>query len=273
MAFYVDPEKCSRDRICVEACGGRLIEMGEADLVPTLTADAEELCINCGHCVVVCPTGALALHTMEPGDCPQIKEELHIDLQQAEQFLRSRRSIRNYREKPVERDKLNKLIQVSGYAPSAHNDRPVHFLVIEDKGEVRRLSSLVVDWMRMTINEAPVLAKTFHFDRVVGLWDGGKDLICRNAPHLIVAHAAENARLAQVDCILALAYAELIAPPLGLGTTWSGYVMAATIFYPPLIKALNLPEGHKCFGVIMVGYPKLKFVRMPLRNLPAVEWR
>ena len=273
MAFYVDPEKCSRDRICVEACGGRLIEMGEADLVPTLTADAEELCINCGHCVVVCPTGALALHTMEPGDCPQIKEELHIDLEQAEQFLRSRRSIRNYREKPVERDKLNKLIQVSGYAPSAHNDRPVHFLVIEDKGEVRRLSSLVVDWMRMTINEAPVLAKTFHFDRVVGLWDGGKDLICRNAPHLIVAHAAENARLAQVDCILALAYAELIAPPLGLGTTWAGYVMGATSFYPPLMKALNLPEGHKCFGVIMVGYPKLKFVRMPLRNLPAVEWR
>jgi len=76
-----------------------------------------------------------------------------------------------------------------------------------------------------------------------------------------------------VDCILALAYAELIALPLGLGTTWAGYVMAATTSYPPLMEALNLPEGHKCFGVLMVGYPKLKFVRMPLRNPPAVEWR
>jgi nitroreductase/NAD-dependent dihydropyrimidine dehydrogenase PreA subunit len=273
MLFYVDAEKCNRDGICVEACGRRLIEMGEADSVPTLVADAEELCVNCGHCVAVCPTGALAHHTMRPEDCPQIRKELLIDLEQAEQFLRSRRSIRNYKDEPVERNKLNKLIQVSGYAPSAHNARPAHLLVIEDKTEVRRLSGLVVDWMRVTIKEAPALAKTFHFDRVVALWDGGKDPICRNAPHLIIAHAAENARLAQVDCILALAYAELIALPLGLGTTWAGYVMTATTFYPPLMKALNLPEGHKCFGVMMVGYPKLKFVRMPLRNPPVVAWR
>ena len=273
MLFYVDAEKCNRDGFCVEACGRRLIEMGEGDSLPTLIAGVEELCINCGHCVAVCPSGALALHTMRPEDCPQIRKELLIDLEQAEQFLRSRRSIRNYRDEPVERDKLNKLIQVSGYAPSASNARPVHFLVIEDKTEVRRLSGLVVDWMRVTIKEAPALAKTFHFDRVVALWDGGKDPICRNAPHLIIAHAAENVRMAQVDCILAFAYAELTAPPMGLGTTWAGYVMTATTFYPPLMEAMNLPEGHKCFGVMMVGYPKLKFVRMPPRNPPAVAWR
>jgi nitroreductase len=210
---------------------------------------------------------------MRPEDCPEIKKELIINLEQAEQFLRSRRSIRNYRDKPVERDKLNKLIQVSGYAPSAHNARPVHFLVIQNKIEVRRLSGLVVDWMRMTIKEDPASAKAFHFDRVVAFWDEGKDPICRNAPHLIIAHAAESSRLAQVDCILTLAYAELIAPLLGLGATWAGYMMIATIFYPPLKEALNLPESHKCFGVMMVGYPKLKFVRMPLRNPPAVACR
>jgi class 3 adenylate cyclase len=59
----------------------------------------------------------------------------------------------------------------------------------------------------------------------------------------------------------------------GLATTWAGYVMTATTFYPSLMEAMNLPEGHKCFGVMMVGYPKLKFVRMPLRNPPAVAWR
>jgi nitroreductase/NAD-dependent dihydropyrimidine dehydrogenase PreA subunit len=273
MLFYVNPEKCNRDGFCVEACGRRLIEMQEADSLPTLITGVEELCINCGHCVAVCPTGALALYTMRPEDCPQIKNELLIDLEQAEQFLRSRRSFRNYKDKPVERDKLNKLIQVSGYAPSASNARPVHFLVIENKAKIRRLSGLVVDWMRMTIKEDPTSANAFHFNRVVEFWDGGKDPICRNAPYLIIAHATENSRLAQVDCILALAYAELIAPVLGLGATWAGYMMNATISYLPLMEALNLPKGHKCFGIMMVGYPKLKFVRMPLRNPPAVAWR
>jgi nitroreductase len=210
---------------------------------------------------------------MRSEDCPQIRNELLINPEQAEQFLRSRRSIRNYKDKPVERDKLNKLIQVSGYAPSASNARPVHFLVIENKTEIRRLAGLVVDWMRMTIKENPTSANAVHFNRVVAFWDRGKDPICRNAPHLIVAHAAETSRMVQVDCILALAYAELIAPLLDLGATWAGYMMAATIFYPPLVEALNLPKGHKCFGVMMVGYPKLKFVRMPLRNSPAVAWR
>ena len=155
MPFYVDPEKCNRDGFCVEACGRRLIEIEKPDSVPTLIAGVEELCINCGHCMAVCPTGALALHTMRPEDCPEIRKELLIDLEQAEQFPRSRRSIRNYIDKPVERDKLNKLIQVSGYAPSASNARPGHFLVIENKAEIRRLSGLVVDWMRMTIKESP----------------------------------------------------------------------------------------------------------------------
>ncbi|HUL20823.1 MAG TPA: 4Fe-4S binding protein, partial [Thermodesulfobacteriota bacterium] len=110
MHFHVDLERCNRDRICIEACGRRLIEMGEKDSVPTLIAGVEELCINCGHCVAVCPSGALALDTMGPRDCPEIKKELLIDLEEADQFLRSRRSIRNYKDTPVERDKLNKLI-------------------------------------------------------------------------------------------------------------------------------------------------------------------
>jgi nitroreductase/ferredoxin len=273
MFFHVDPEKCKRDRVCVEVCGLRLIEMKEGDTVPTFMANGEELCVNCGHCVAVCPTGALSHHRMGPEDSPRIREELHINLEQAEQFLRSIRSIRNYNDKPVERDKLNKLIQVSSYAPSARNARPVHFLVIEDKAEVRQLSGLVVDWMRLAMKGTPALAKNPHFNRTVELWDKGRDSICHNAPHLFIAHADENARFAQVDCILALAYAGLIAAPLGLGTTWAGFVMSAITSYPPLMETLGLPKGHKCFGVMMVGYPKLKFVRMPLRTPPTVTWR
>lgn len=273
MLICVDEEKCKRDAICVEACGRKLIEMAKSGSVPSLIAGLEELCIQCGHCVAVCPTGALSLSSMNSEECPPIEKQSTIDVNQAEQFLRSRRSIRNYMDKPVERDKLNKLIQFSGYAPSAHNGRPVHFLIIENKGEVRRLAGLVIDWMRIRIKSEPALAKALHLDRLVGFWDEGKDPICRNAPVVIIAHADESFRLGQADCILALSYLELMAPPLDLGATWAGYMMLAAAAYSPLIESLKLPKAHKCFGIMMIGYPMLKFVRMPLRTPPPVQWR
>ncbi len=72
-------------------------------------------------------------------DRTEIRKDLVIDPFQAEQFLRSRRSIRKFRAKPVEREKIEKLLQIAGYAPSAHNAQPVHFLVIEDTKEVKRI--------------------------------------------------------------------------------------------------------------------------------------
>jgi nitroreductase/NAD-dependent dihydropyrimidine dehydrogenase PreA subunit len=273
MLLSIDTEKCNYDRLCVEACSRRIIEMENRGTIPTLVVGAEELCNNCGHCVAVCPTGALSLDTMRPGDCPEIRNDLIISAEQADQFFKSRRSIRSYRNKPIEREKLDKLVQIAGYAPSGHNARPVHLLVIEDSTDVRRLASLVIDWLRLIIKDFPDMAESSNFDRLVRFWDKGEDLICRKAPHLIIAHALTSAGTAREDCILALAYMELAAYPLGLGATWAGYIMAAMSSYPPLSEAVNLPEGHGCFGALMFGYPKFKYVRIPPRNPLPVTWR
>ena len=272
MLFSVDTELCNRDGICVEACRRHIIEMKDKDTVPSPTAEAEELCVDCGHCVSVCPTGALSLATMTPEDCPEIQDDRQISEEQAEQFLRSRRSIRWYRDKPVEREKLDKLIQIAGYPPSGHNARPVRLTIVEGKAEVKRMSTLVIDWIRLMIEESSAMADYLRFDRIIGFWEKGEDTICRNAPNLIISHAPESGRLTHVDCILALAYMELAAYPMGLGATWAGFVMNATNLYPPLAEAMALPEDHKCFGVLMLGYPDIEFIRMPLRKSPLVTW-
>jgi nitroreductase/NAD-dependent dihydropyrimidine dehydrogenase PreA subunit len=273
MLFHVDPEKCNGDKICVEACGRRLIEFKEPESLPTPIAGAEELCNGCGHCVAVCPTGALARNDMSPEDCAQIINDLAINPTQAEQFLRSRRSTRKFKDRPVEREKLNKLVQIMGYAPSAHNARPVHLLVIANTKEIKRLASLILDFLKLMIKQAPALAASNNFPRVVQLLEKEDDPLFGNAPHLIIAHAPESSLMAQIDCALALGYAELAAHSLGLGMTWSGFGMAAAAFSPPFKEALGLPEKHKCFGVMMVGYPKVQFSRMPARKTPPVTWR
>ena len=271
--FVVNQEKCKRDGICVETCPMGLIERRDDDSFPTPTDDAENLCVQCGHCVAVCPHGALSLKTMTPEQCPPMQKEWLLLPEQAEHFLRSRRSIRAYKEKPVDKALIKRLIEIARHAPSGHNSQPVEWLVIHDSTEVQKLAGIVVDWMRYMLKQQPDVANLFHMDQVIDRWEKGKDAVCRSAPHVIVAHAPKEDRRAPVASATALAYLELAAPSLGLGTCWAGYFNAAATSWPPMQKALALPENHISFGAMMIGYPKYKYHRLPLRKEPQIIWR
>jgi nitroreductase/NAD-dependent dihydropyrimidine dehydrogenase PreA subunit len=270
--FSIDRDKCKRDGLCVEECPMRLIEMKGEDF-PTSIKSAEEFCVNCGHCVAICPQGALSLATMKPQDCPPVKAELNLGPEHVEHFLRSRRSIRTYKKQPVERATLKRLVEMARYAPSGHNLQPVHWLVITDSAEINRLAGLVIDFMRMMIDTHPEIAGPMHFAQVVKAWEYGADRVLRGAATVVVAHSLQSLASAQSACTIALTYLELAAPSLGLGTCWAGYFNAAATFYPPMAAALALPEGHQCFGAMMVGYPKFKYQRLPLRNEPPITWK
>jgi len=156
--FKIDEEKCKRDGICVSECPARIIEISEPNKIPVPTESAEERCINCGHCVAVCPVGAFSHRDLSPEQCPPIKDELSSSPAMAEQFLRSRRSIRSFKSKPVEREKLEQLLEIACCAPSAANKQPWHWLVIEDTTELRRLIDFILEWMRGEMRENPLEA-------------------------------------------------------------------------------------------------------------------
>lgn len=269
--MYIDHDKCNQCGLCVPECPVRIIRIREQDSVPSWVGGGSRLCINCGHCVAVCPPGAVGLETMKPEECTPVRKELLPTPEQAEHFLKSRRSVRVYQERPVEREKLAKLIDIASYAPSGHNGQPAQWLVVSDKKEVRRLAEMTADWLRWVIKEKPALAEMLQAKRVVSGWDSGRDVVAHDAPHLIMAHANKNASAG--DCQIALTYLELAAYSLGIGTCWAGYMQGAAAFYPPMIEALQLPQDHQSFGVMMVGYPAHKLSRIPLRNKPKIIWR
>ena len=271
--FTINNTKCKRDGICAEECPMGIIVFRGGDALPSPVPGADKLCINCGHCVAVCPHGAFSLEVMNTEDCLPVQSELLPGPEQVKHFLASRRSIRTYKKQPVERAVLAKLIDTARYAPSGHNMQPVHWMVIEDPNEVKGLSALVVDWMRFVIKERPEFAQALHMDRVVGSWEKGEDRITRGAPHVVVAYGLENLPIAQSACTIALTYLELATYSLGLGACWAGYFSVAAAFYPPMAQALALPEGHQCYGAMMIGYPKHRYHRVPTRKEPAVTWR
>jgi nitroreductase/NAD-dependent dihydropyrimidine dehydrogenase PreA subunit len=274
MSFItVDQEKCNHDGICVAECPTRIIRMDSKEDYPSPTPDFKDVCLKCGHCVTVCPTGALSLDWLSPEDCLPIKQELAVTPEQAEQFLRGRRSIRTFKDKTVPRTILEKLLEIACSAPSAKNQQPWHWIVVQEPAEVRRLVGMVIDWMRMVTQHNPEAAETMGLTRAVACWDEGYERICQGAPHVIVAHADKNWGFGAEDCALALSLLDLYATSLGLGACWGGYFYKAVNAYPPLFEALGLPSDHLAFGAMMVGYPKFKYQRIPIRKRPRVTWK
>ena len=277
MSFItIDDEKCNRCGICIAECPERVIEMASKESLPTVTEFGKDLCIECGHCVAVCPEEAFNLDIMTAEQCSLAQPELLITLEQMEQHIRFRRSIRTYKKKPVPRDILERLIDAARYAPTAKNLQPVHWLVIEDREEVNRLGSMVIDWMRsMLKGESEALFTEFMMSQIVGDWERGGDWICRGAPHMIVAHGPTDLPIpaSESGCMIALTTLELAAPSFGLGACWGGYFNAAANNYPPLRQALDLPENHDPYGAMMIGYPTYEYHRIPLRKEPSITWR
>lgn len=274
MSFItIDQDKCKRDRICASECPAKLIVFKEADSFPDAVRRAEQYCIRCGHCVAVCPQNAISVSTVNSADCLPVNSELMPTAHQVEHFLKSRRSIRGFKSKPVDRTTLEKLIEISSYAPSGHNTQPVHWMVIEDNKKVQHIAALVVDWMHYMIDNKPELAVSMSMKALCYAWDHGDDRICRSAPHLIIAHAPKDMPTSQASCTIALSYLELAAYSMGIGACWAGFVGAAAAAFPPLIQELALPEGHRAFGAMMIGYPKYNFNKIPPRTAARVIWR
>lgn len=271
-SLLVDEEKCNKCGMCVAECPFFIIQMLEKGSVPAWVGEVEAVCINCGHCIAVCPTGALELSSMPLEKCVPIIREFKATPEQLEQFLKSRRSIRAYKEKPVEHEKLAKLIDIARYAPSGHNDQPVQWLIIEQRDTVKELARMTVDWVgKQLIQRDPAF-----FKRLLANWDSGIDVITRGAPHLVIAHAEKDSVPTggnMADCYIALTYLELAAHSMGLGACWAGFLQLAAVLDPAVTQTLRLPEGHVSFGAMMIGYPKYRFSRIPVRNDAKVIWR
>ncbi|WP_319524027.1 nitroreductase family protein [uncultured Desulfosarcina sp.] len=267
----IDESTCNRDGICAAVCPTGTIDFSKGE-VPRLVNDAREYCIACGHCVAVCPTASISHEKMSPDQCPPIRPELRLTAEQCEQFLRSRRSIRRYKDEPVDRSKIQKIIEIASHAPSGHNSQSAQWRVIDNRDRIEMLAATVIEWMRWMMDNQPEVAAVLHMARAVERWEAGDDVILRGAPALVVAHAPKNDFAAPPACTIALAYMELAAVPMGLGACWAGYFWAASQGFPAMVKALDLPSGHRCYGALMVGYPRFTYQRLPLRRQPVVSW-
>jgi len=268
----INAQSCTHCGLCAETCPWGLIEIPE-DGLPHLAKAAAKRCIICGHCEAVCPSGALQLDHPRLAQAVSPQQPVVIEADRLGAYLRMRRSIRRYLEEPVERDTIERIMDVVRYAPGGRNRQDVKWLVIHDTREVRRLTAMAVDWMRETGNRGNPLAARYNLSGMVKAWGEGRDTICLNAPHLVIAHVGGESPIAMTNAVIALTHLDIVAPALGLGACWGGIFMQAVNNWEPLRAALDLPPGHVPAHCLMLGYPAIRYQRPPRRNPASVAWR
>ncbi|MDU2065127.1 MAG: nitroreductase family protein [Sporomusaceae bacterium] len=269
--FTIDQEKCIRCGACAAVCPTSVIAVTKEDGPHAVS----RRCIACGHCSAVCPTSALDHRHAPLEKQPFIDKSHKITAAAAKQFLRSRRSIRCYQEKTVERNQLLELLDAARLAPTGSNAQGVSYLIIDEKKVLAQITEAVISWMEEEI--AANSAWASYFKGTVKTYRTTKqDVILRNAPCLIIAMAKKiHAARGRDNTHFSLAYAELYAPTLGLGSCWAGFFEAcASAEYPPLLSLLHLPAGVVVTGAIMAGYPQYSYKRLVDRNpLDVTFWQ
>ena len=269
--LIIDEKKCKKDGFCASECFAAVITFSE-NSIPTIPPAEEARCMGCGHCVAICPHDALRNERIPEAGSPAIQSSLVINAAKAEQFLRSRRSVRRYDAKPVEKEKIQRLIDVARYAPTAGNTQMVEWIVHSDRDRLRQIGSLTVEWMRELMKNPQVVAAAPYLPVAVAAWDEGKDSILRGAPTLVTAIAPSYARFGLVDLTLALSYLDVFAQTLGLGTCWAGLVAGAMGGSAAVREAVGVPENYTQYCSIMLGYPAVRYHRQPERKTPKITF-
>jgi nitroreductase len=184
-----------------------------------------------------------------------------IDYEQLLELIRTRRSVRSFEDRPVDRDDLNRMLEAARWAPSNHNRQPWKFMVIEDRARIRELAEVVREGAERKLEAlpevaaahaaglvrhatffeaAPVVIVVLHKQPIAAaasLWEG------LPRPELVSGEPL-SAAMAMQNLLLA-------AHALGLGAC----VMTAPLLAENLTGELRVPPGLVITGLIAVGHP------------------
>lgn len=268
--FTVDAQRCKRDGLCAAECPAGCIEFVKGSL-PVPHEKKQAYCLQCGHCMAVCPADAIHLEQL-PGKGISKERSLDLDWEQAEQFLKGRRSVRFFKDEPVDEKALGRILSVTEYGPSGHNARSTRWSVASSREKVAELAEVIVNWMRSEAERESPVAARLHLPGIVRAWDDGVDLVCRHAPALAVAYGPELGITPREDAIIAVAYLELAATAAGLGGCWCGYLMAAAVHDRTIRDVLGVPDGAAVYGALMLGKPLRRYRTIPPRPEPDIQW-
>ncbi len=160
--------------------------------------------------------------------------------------IKKRYSCRSYGSKPIEQEKLDRILEAARLAPSAKNMQDWRFIVVTD--EKKRKQVAIAANEQMFVASAPAI--------IVG---------CSNTDYVMRC----GQPISTIDVAIAMEHIALAATAEGLATCWIGS------FYPEKVRdALGIPQKIEVIELMAIGYPAEKEThrpREPIDNIVCYE--
>ena len=267
----IKSDSCRKCGLCARSCVCYVFEQAEPATVPEVKAPGA--CIECGHCISVCPSGSVIHSELDNAAVRPVK--MNISPDDMEEFLSSKRSIRNFRDKPVATDIVERLIIVASKAPSDANSQERVFLVVSDAENINKMESDIIDGYRQFV--AAMEAKGVADDMIevarcrfiIKSYENGAHPVFKKAPCVIFAYGPENNNFSWYNCAAAMDYLMLQAHSMGLGSC----VIGKALYEPEHINGvLEIPEGSRVYSAVTLGYPVLKYAKSAGRRPADIKW-
>lgn len=142
------------------------------------------------------------------------------------ELAKKRYSVRNYEAKPVEKEKLDMILEAGRVSPTAANQQPNRFLVLNEAEDLQKLAKAC------TPHGAP-LAIVVCADKNVA-W----------------VRPFDKASMVDIDASIAADHMMMCAEDMGLGSCWITY------FDPAIVrKEFNIPDNLIPINILAIGYP------------------
>jgi nitroreductase len=166
------------------------------------------------------------------------------------ELIYKRESVRGYIERPVEREKIEKIIEAGRVSPSACNAQPWKFVVVDDKELVQEMGKKLYDPLVSGINKFATTSPAFIV--VVG---EKRNLTSK------IGEVVKKQDFTSIDIGIACENICLAAASLELGTCMMGWFKEKGIK-----KILKIPSNKKIHLVISLGYFENKEPRKKIRK-------
>jgi len=268
--IQIDNEKCVSCGLCVNDCISANIE-----IMGTNACVKRDSCLLCGHCIAICPQNAVTMDEYPMADVKEYnKNDFTIEPERLLDFIKFRRSVRQFTTEPIEEEKLLKIIEAGRFTATGSNRQDVNYIVVrENLPKLRRLA--LEKLSEITLQQAgqnPALANfaqrwtnMFESDKEL---PGKNDRLFYNAPVVLLLVSDSP-----VDAALAASNMELMAVALGLGIFYCGFFVRAAQGDENISNLLGLGEAQEVRICLVLGNPDVTYLRTVPRKSAIINWR